>query len=99
MSKSSTRVSLTGAFGRHLKSVDETYFQHMVHALSFTCALFLGAVMCLIHAFLPFLFAKSGSNIVTRLHDRMVINRMNLSSRNAEASLQAMHEPSEELRL
>lgn len=99
MSKASTRDSLTGSFTSHLKSVDETYFQHMGHALSFTCALFLGAFVCLVHAFFPFLFEKSGSNIIHRLHDRMVVNRMNLSSLNHGTSLKSMHEPSEELGL
>ncbi|NKB34833.1 MAG: hypothetical protein GKR91_17190 [Pseudomonadales bacterium] len=79
VSKSSTQISLSGFFASHLESVDESYFQHMRHALSFTVALFLGAILCLIHAFFPFLFEKSGSDIVRRLHERMVKNRKNLS--------------------
>jgi hypothetical protein len=65
----------------HLQSVNETYLQHMQHALSFTAALFAGAFCCLVHAFLPFLFEKQGSAIVQRLHDRMVVNRHNLTQR------------------
>ena len=63
----------------HLQSVDETYFQHMQHALSFVLAMLLGSLCCLVHAFLPFVFEKKGSQIVTRLHDRMVVNRSNLT--------------------
>ena len=65
--------------GAHLKQVDEGYFQHMGHALSFALNLALAFCLCLIHAFLPFLFEKQGSAIVTRLYDRMVVNRKNLS--------------------
>ncbi len=69
-----------GRLVRHLQSVDEGYFEHMYHALSFAVALFFAAVFCLLHAFFPFLFEKSGSSIVSRLHDRMVVNRSRLSA-------------------
>ncbi len=64
----------------HLSLVNEGYFQHMRHALSFTLGMFLGAVCCLVHAFLPFLFEQTGSKIVARLNDRMVVNRSRLSA-------------------
>jgi hypothetical protein len=35
-----------------------------------------GAVAALVHAVFPFLFEKTGSSIITRLHDRMVTNRV-----------------------
>ena len=75
---------------RHLQSVEESYFEHMLHALSFAVALFFAAVFCLLHAFLPFLFEKSGSSIVSKLHDRMVVNRARLSAaaRRREATRQ-----------
>ena len=63
----------------HLQSVDETYFQHMQHALSFVLAMLLGSLCCLVHAFLPFVFEQKGSQIVNRQHDRMVVNRANLT--------------------
>lgn len=103
MSKSSAQPPLSGFFsshfGDHLESVDETYFQHMRHALSFAAAFVIGALVCLIHAFLPFLFQKSGSDIVRRLHERMVKNRLQLSAGIAQSSLKSLHEPSEERRL
>ncbi|MDA1371247.1 MAG: DUF6356 family protein [Proteobacteria bacterium] len=69
-----------GRLVSHLQSVDESYFQHMQHALAFAVALFFAAVVCLLHAFLPFLFEKWGSTIVTNLHSRMVVNRANPSA-------------------
>ena len=66
----------------HLDSVNETYWQHMGHALSFSWDMLRGTLFCLVHAFFPFLFEKSGSAIITRLHDRMVVNRKTLSPQN-----------------
>lgn len=63
----------------HLNSVGESYFQHMRHALSFTWAMLTASMCCLIHAFVPFLFEKTGSTVVSRLYDRMVVNRSNLT--------------------
>lgn len=67
-----------GILSKHLRQIDESYWQHMKHALSFAFELGLACVVCLVHAFLPFLFEKTGSDRVRRLHDRMVVNRHNL---------------------
>ncbi len=71
---------------RHLRSVDETYFQHARHAMGFALSLFAASLACTVHAVLPFLFERTGSDIIRRLHDRMVVNRRRLT-RAAEASL------------
>ncbi|MGA8260205.1 MAG: DUF6356 family protein [Arenicellales bacterium] len=63
----------------HLNEVGETYFQHFGHAFGFAMTMALGAVVCLIHAVFPFLFERTGSNFIRHLHDRMVVNRMNLT--------------------
>ncbi|SFF82698.1 hypothetical protein SAMN05518801_10233 [Novosphingobium sp. CF614] len=62
-------------FTEHPESVDETYFEHMGVALTFGRAMFGAALACIVHAFLPFLFERTGSQCVTRLHDRMVTHR------------------------
>ncbi len=62
-------------FTEHPRSVDESYFQHLAAALGFSVRLALAALACLVHAFLPFLFVKTGSAMITTLHDRMVTNR------------------------
>ncbi|MCG8413729.1 MAG: DUF6356 family protein [Pseudomonadales bacterium] len=66
-------------FSAHLEQVEESYLQHMKHALSFALNLGVASVVCLVHAFLPFLFEKQGSAIVSKMHDRMVVNRQNLT--------------------
>ena len=68
-------MSLKTLFTEHPASVDETYTEHMGMALSFSGRMFLGSLACLVHAFLPFLCVKTGSSIITELHDRMVTNR------------------------
>jgi hypothetical protein len=76
---------LKSLFSDHPASVGESYWQHLAVALSFSLRLFLGAFVCLVHAFLPFLFVKTGSAIITGLHDRMVTNRRRGTSEAARA--------------
>lgn len=70
----------------HLRSVDETYLEHMGHALSFAGNMAIGTVVCLVHAIFPFLFEKRGSDIINHLHDRMVINRHALTERKRQGT-------------
>ena len=77
-------------FTRHLDSVDESYLQHARHAFGFAVGMFVGSLACLAHALLPFLFERTGSNIIRGLHDRMVVNRHALTPpRNGEAAARA----------
>jgi hypothetical protein len=62
-------------FTDHPASVGETYFEHVAVALGFGLHLFYGALVCLVHAFLPFLFVKTGSKVIIGLHSRMVTGR------------------------
>ncbi|NQW00944.1 MAG: hypothetical protein HQ483_14665 [Rhodospirillales bacterium] len=82
-------------FTEHPASVDETYFEHVGVALGFSLRLFYGALVCLVHAFLPFLFVKTGSNVITGLHARMSVNRQRRVEKsgtadpNGEAAIRA----------
>ncbi len=62
-------------FTEHPASVGESYLEHTAAALSFAGPLFIASLCALAHALLPFLFEKTASRIVSRLHDRMVMNR------------------------
>jgi hypothetical protein len=62
-------------FGSHPASVGESYLVHLRHACSFAGAMLIGCLACFIHALLPFLFTNTGSSIIGRLHDRMLVNR------------------------
>lgn len=62
-------------FTEHPESVGETYVEHLGEAWSFSGAMLLGGLLCFVHGLFPFLFKKTGSQIITRLHDRMVLCR------------------------
>lgn len=58
-------------FTDHPQSVDETYFQHMRFAAGFSLRLFAAGCAAFVHAFLPFLFEKTASNMIGTMHHRM----------------------------
>jgi hypothetical protein len=62
-------------FTSHPASVGESYGQHLIQALSFAAAMFAGAIACLIHALIPSMCKRTGSRIIMRLHQRMVVKR------------------------
>jgi len=71
-------------FTEHPASVGETYWQHLAVALSFAGGLFGAAFAALVHAFFPAWFEKTASVKITCLHDRMVCNRQNKTTRKDE---------------
>ena len=66
---------LTRLFTSHPNSVGESYLEHLAMACGFAARLALAALVCAVHALLPFLFERTGSRIITELHDVMVTNR------------------------
>jgi hypothetical protein len=66
---------LCSLFTAHPASVEETYTEHMGVAFGFSLRMFLGSLACLVHAVLPFLFVKTGSDTIVALHERMVSHR------------------------
>ncbi len=59
----------------HPKTVDESYLEHFGVALSFSFRLMAAGLACLVHALVPGLCVKTGSNTITELHLEMVENR------------------------
>ena len=59
----------------HLDDMGETYFEHLGEAAGFAAAMFLGAVVCLVHAVLPFAFTHAGSDRIQTLHEAMTARR------------------------
>ncbi len=68
-------MSLRSLFEDHPASVGETYWQHLASAWGFSWRMAVASLACLVHALLPFLFTKYGSETITQLYDRMVTNR------------------------
>ena len=55
----------------HPATVDETYGQHFVFALSFAGWFFLAGAAALIHAFVPALFETTASRILKNLNRKI----------------------------
>lgn len=69
---------LRALFTEHPASVGETYLQHLASASGFALRMLAAGVCCFVHALLPFVFVRTGSNAVALLHDRMIVNRSRL---------------------
>ncbi|MCH9644111.1 MAG: hypothetical protein K0U29_07625 [Gammaproteobacteria bacterium] len=54
-------------FTAHPASVGETYWQHWFNAARFSLRLIFSGFACLIHSFLPFLFADIASDCVAKM--------------------------------
>ena len=59
----------------HPRSVGESYFGHQRQAMAFGARMFAGAIACFLHGIVPAAFTQTGSRTVSRLYDRMVVNR------------------------
>ncbi|MEM7097782.1 MAG: DUF6356 family protein [Pseudomonadota bacterium] len=68
-------LNLITLFNAHPSEQGETYLQHLRVAATFSFWLCIASVACAVHALLPFLCKKTGSVIMTDLHQRMVLHR------------------------
>ncbi|HLI12008.1 MAG TPA: DUF6356 family protein [Alphaproteobacteria bacterium] len=73
-------------FLAHPRAVGESYVEHMGMAAGFGARLFLASLACFLHALVPGLCVKTGSNAIRELHDRMVVHRV----RNPGAAAQPL---------
>jgi len=64
-------MRLIELFREHPKTIGMSYLGHMVRALAFSFMLFYAALLCLIHAFFPFLFEHDASNLVSLIKQKM----------------------------
>lgn len=55
----------------HPRSVGEHYGEHALVAGRFGIAMVAGGLACLVHAIVPALFTRTGSNTIRRLHATM----------------------------
>ena len=62
-------------FGRlfldHPRSVDESYFEHLLFAGGFALRLLGAGVATLVHALVPCLFEKTASQMITQMYERI----------------------------
>jgi len=71
------------AFTEHPASVNETYFEHLASAWSFSFRMLFAGVACFLHGLFPFLCVTTGSSTIRQLYERMVTNRMREKSGTA----------------
>jgi hypothetical protein len=79
-------MRLSRLFTDHPATVGETYLEHLCVATGFAVTMVLGGIACFLHALFPFAFVKTGSECITRLHDRMVLNRNTHAGRDTHAA-------------
>ena len=65
------REQMARLFLDHPASVDETYFEHMRFAGWFAGTLLVAALAAAVHAVLPFLFERTASSAINRMHHRI----------------------------
>ena len=67
-------------FGRlfmdHPRSVDESYFEHLLFAGGFALRLLGAGLAALVHALIPCLFEKTASNMIAKMYAK-TSNRSN----------------------
>ena len=73
-------MDLHRMFTEHPQSVGETYGQHLVHATAFGAQMVLAGLACMLHALLPFIFVRTGSEAIESLHARMLARRQQSAS-------------------
>lgn len=61
---------ITRIFLDHPRSVEETYFEHLLFASPFSFQLLGAACVALIHAVLPCCFERTASSVVARLYEK-----------------------------
>jgi hypothetical protein len=68
-------MDLQRLFTEHPRSVGESYGQHLVQAGGFGGRMILAGLACMLHALLPFIFVRTGSDAIESLHNRMSARR------------------------
>ena len=73
---------MNNIFTKHPKEVGETYFQHLYHAMRFSCLLLSLSFKALIHALLPFCYETAVSDRVKTLSEGMQKRRESAIDKN-----------------
>jgi hypothetical protein len=58
-------------FTEHPREIGESYSEHFLNASQFGLNMLIGGAAVLVHAVFPFLFSRTGSRTMDRLHRRM----------------------------
>jgi hypothetical protein len=58
-------------FTKHCRAIGESYTQHLAFAVGCGTKMVLGGLACIVHGLLPFGFARTGSQTVFALYERL----------------------------
>ena len=56
---------------KHLDDAGESYIQHLMFALNISIKLLIAGTQCFLHALVPSIFKKSGSNAIRALYNKI----------------------------
>ena len=76
----------------HPRRVGESYAEHAGVATRFGLAMIGGGIACLVHAAVPALFTRTGSETVRRLHARLGARRETADTNGSVADRQLTYE-------
>jgi Family of unknown function (DUF6356) len=62
-------------FLEHPRSFGESYWGHQRRALEIGTLMIAGGVACFIHALMPVLFKRTGSNTIRHLYENLILKR------------------------
>jgi len=78
-------------FLAHPRSVGESYVEHFGVALRFGLTMVASGAACIVHALVPAMFVRTGSNAVKRLHAQMAARQPDPRARGSRPG--AWNEP------
>lgn len=70
-------------FNKHLRDIDEGYFEHLLFSITISVWLIIAAVTLFIHGLLPFAFVEKATRHVKKINQVMQI-RINKAKRRAK---------------
>lgn len=70
----------TRLFLEHPRSIGESYLEHQRCALRFGLSLLVAGMACVVHALIPGLFVRTGSDAIARLNGQMIARRARTAS-------------------
>jgi hypothetical protein len=76
-------------FMAHPEALNESYGQHMGHAMSYAGRLFAAAFCAFVHGLFPFLFEKSASNAIRSMYGEMTARGATRPLETADGRAQA----------
>ena len=68
-------MDLQRLFTEHPESVGETYGEHLLRAWCFGGRMVVAGIACMMHALLPFVFVRTGSQAIEELNARMLATK------------------------